>query len=351
MTKPYDKADNDTYKEILGGTPIQDVKLHMFRDCNGRAVETTVDGVEVRGNFTSESDATARDNVLQFATSKVTGLKAIKTILLETLLPMSLVSRYGLGAEKLTHTQQTPIYFDAKLEKFVVLLDKRFLRDINLDELKLDDEVFPLMRASITAYEPWHPGSESKSLGMLFDTIDDIRNACKKDTPNSVYGMLKGLYRTYRLLQFKGEKVIVIKGMNKFGQRAQILRGVNADSSTHAVSTTAYYLEFVVAYKFGNQFYLVTEDGKLDQRKSFSLDKLKHQNPDSTSGIMAEGDVLVAPYSDHQLAMLTTLAGKLNAFHEDVMSFLKGSERKTEQLDAPLGSVQSKGLLQQLIGQ
>ncbi|MNG39446.1 hypothetical protein D3C84_1275320 [compost metagenome] len=49
--------------------------------------------------------------------------------------------------------------------------------------------------------------------------------------------------------------------------------------------------------------------------------------------------------------MLTKLADKLNAFHDEVMSFLKSSEQKTEVLDAPLGSVQPQGLLQQLMGQ
>lgn len=350
MNKPYDKNDNDTYLEILANTPARDVMLHMFRDSSGRVAEVTRDGVSINGHFTSESPSTARDNVLRFAPPKVTGLKLIKKILLETLLPMSLVHRYDLSAESLAHTQETPIFYDAKLEKFVVLLDNRFLRDVNLNELKLDNEIYPLMRESIAAYDPWHPTpGEPKNLGMLFDTLDAARQACTKDSPETVYGRLKHLYRTYRLLQSQGEKVIVIKGMSKFGQRAQILHGVSADASTHAVSTAAYNLEFVVAYKFGNQFYLITADGKLDQKKSFTLDKIKQQNPNPMHRTK-DGDVLVVPYSDSQLAMLNMLAGKLNAFHEEILGFLRGSEQRDELLDAPLGAPASKNLLKQLLG-
>lgn len=352
MPLPYDKLDNDTYTDVLGATPRDDVLLHMFRDPNGRVTRTGQDGSTITGNFTSESETTARDHVLQFASPKVTGLKIIKTLMLNSLLPMSLVHRYGLCAEKLVHSQQTPIFYDSKNEKFVVLLDKRFLRDMSMNELKVDNDLFDRFRKCLEAYPLNAVPGETPNVGLQFDTIEEIRNSFNKDLPESPFGLAKALYRQYRLLQSAGEKVIVIKGLTKFQEEAQLIQGIRGDCSSHALTTSAYYLEFLVAYRFGRQYYLAKANGELDQQKSFHLDKASHQNPKDGSFRLAESEsnLLVVPYSDSQIAMLTMLAGKLNAFHEEVMSFLKSSELKTEQLDAPLGSVQPKGLLQQLIG-
>jgi hypothetical protein len=353
MPVPYDKLDNDTYTDVLGATPRDDVLLHMFRDPNGKVTRTAQDGSTVTGNFNSESETTARDHVLQFASTKVTGLKIIKTLMLNSLLPMSLVHRHGLCAEKLVHSQQTPIFYDTKNEKFVVLLDKRFLRDMDFIELKVDQELFDRFRKCVEAYPHNAVAGETRNVGLQFDTIEEIRNSFNKDVPDSPFGMAKALYRQYRLLQSAGEKVIVIKGLTKFQEEAQLIQGIRGDCSTHAMNTSAYYLEFLVAYRFGRQYYLAKANGELDQSKSFHLDKANHQNPQDRSFRLAESEsnLLVVPFSDTQIAMLTMLAGKLNAFHDEVMSFLKSSEQKTEVLDAPLGSVQPQGLLQQLMGQ
>lgn len=352
MPLPYDKLDNDTYTEVLSASPRDDVMYHMFRDPNGRVKRTGLQGAPIMGHFTSESEATARDYVLQFAPTKITGLKTIKTLMLNGLLPMSLVHRYGLCAEKLVHAQQTPIFYDSKAEKFVVLFDKRFLRDMSMTELKVDTELFDRFRKCIQAYPVNAVAGETRNVGLQFDTIEEIRNSFNKDLPDSPFGLAKALYRQYRLLQSAGEKVIVIKGLTKFQEEAQLIQGIRGDCSSHALTTSAYYLEFLVAYRFGRQYYLAKANGELDQQKSFHLDKGSHQNPVEGDFRLAESEsnLLVVPYSDTQIAMLTMLAGKLNAFHEEVMSFLKSSELKTEMLDAPLGSVQPQGLLQQLMG-
>lgn len=352
MPLPYDKLDNDTYTDVLGDTPRDDVMFHMFRSPNGKSTRRGRHGVSITGHFTSESETTARDYVLQFAPSKVTGLKTIKTLMLNGLLPMSLVHRYGLCAENLVHSQQTPIFYDSRAEKFVVLLDKRFLRDMSMNELKVDNELYDRFRKCIEAYPVNAVDGETRNVGLQFDTIEEIRNSFNKDLPDSPFGLAKALYRQYRLLQSAGEKVIVIKGLTKFQEDAKLIQGIRGDCSNHALTTSAYYLEFLVAYRFGRQYYLAKADGELDQQKSFHLDRTTHQNRVEGDFRLAESEsnLLVVPYSDTQIAMLTMLAGRLNAFHEEVMSFLKSSELKTEQLDAPLGSVQPQGLLQQLMG-
>jgi hypothetical protein len=210
-----------------------------------------------------------------------------------------------------------------------------------------------LFRNCVHAYPDSPASGQQVSLGLQFDNIEQIRNALNKDAPNSSYGHLKDLYCQYRLQQSDGEKVIVIKGLTKFQEEARLIQGLKADCSTHALTTSSYYLEFLVAYRFGRQYYLAKADGQLDQKKSFHLDKAQHQNPQETIFRLAETDsnLLVVPYSDQQLAMLTMLAGKLNAFHEEVISFLKSAELKAEHLDAPLGSVKPQGLLEQLLSQ
>ena len=58
-------------------------------------------------------------------------VELIKKKKLGTLYPMSFVQRYELEEDNLEYYQNTPVFFDPKKEKFVVLMDYRFCRDID----------------------------------------------------------------------------------------------------------------------------------------------------------------------------------------------------------------------------
>lgn len=354
MTLPYDKNDNDTYTEILGSTPQADVRLHMFRDPTGRYRETDRNGVGIFGNFTSESDAKARDNVLRFAPTKLTGLKLIKTIQLRTLLPMSLVHRYEMGAEKLDHIQSTPIFFDSKLEKFVALMDHRFLRDMSLHELREDEEYWAKFRRMITAYPAQPVKGEVTSIGLLFDTLDELRKSLMERAEGTSFQILEMLYKGYRLSQTGGQKVIIVQGLSTANSRPKLFDKLKShDHETHELTSSSYNLEFLIAFQFEQRYYAVTKDGKLDQTKMLVLDKQRGQNPSALDELTDDGDkrqtMLILPYTEEQHQMLLALSNRLSSFHQEIMNFFKGSEVHQERLDAPLGQNGHTSLLKQLM--
>lgn len=355
MTLPYDKNDNDTYTEILGSTPQADVRFHMFRDPTGRFRETDRNGAAIFGNFTSESDAKARDNVLRFAPVKLTGLKLIKSIQLRTLLPMSLVHRYELGAEKLDHIQNTPIFFDSKLEKFVVLMDHRFLRDMSLHELREDEELWTKFRKMFTAYPAQPVKGEITSIGLLFDSLDELRKSLTDRAEGTSFQILEMLYKGYRLSQTGGQKVIIVRGLSVSNGKPELFDNLRIqDHETHELTSSSYCLEFLVAFQFEQRYYALTKDGRLDQTKMLVLDKRRGQQPSALDEMInpncKQQALLILPYTEQQHQMLLALSNRLNSFHQEIMNFFKGSEMHQERLDAPLGQNGHTSLLKQLMG-
>lgn len=331
IQKPYDRNDNDTYVEKLGADPFDDTLLHMFRNEKGRVVG--INGI--LGDFTIESDIKARNNVLHFPGAKDLAknqLVKIKDKDVTTFYPLSMVHRYELNESNLIYRQKTPIFYDKKIDKFVVLLDYRFARDISALETEFcpDKELVKI-----------YPGKEQtfSYVGLVFDSMNDIDN---KEVPAFEHFLNK--YKDYRMTLQKGEKVIILRYKTLKDDRINLLRFSHADSNHilgNAIHTQSFYFEHAVAVRFGKRYYLCDQDGTILQKTAFNFDKKKEQAPVSNSQdlrdyrpkIDSDAETYVVPYSEEQYKIISGLADRLQLIHSELANIFRESTNVNESVD------------------
>lgn len=329
----YDRSNNDTYVERYSLSPVSDAEAHMFQDPAGR----TIGPDRVSGNFTTETKIKAENSVLHFPEARQAGLISLnKSFKIETPMPMSLVRRYERSVDGLTHAQKTPVFFDSRSEQFVVLLDERFLRDIEPTELALKSE--PLKDKVQVYYPPRgreRPGFPCY-LGLMFSSIEEIRK-------NEDHGPLKSIiaaYRQYNLRIEDGEKVILLKVAHDDGHDSLLVGRGLANNLLKRITNHRFRFEFVVAYRFGTTCYLQNQDGGIDQAASFHLDKIGQQNRDEKSlagYIHSDGaQLLVIPYTEQQHQLLIKIHSRMTELAKDVQALVELHQRPTEQMDSPI---------------
>jgi hypothetical protein len=351
--KPYDRNDNDTYVERYSSVMATDVEVHMFQNPNAGVVY--VGGV--RGDFSTESAIRAKNNVLKFPTSTLTGLIKIKEIDLNTLLPMSLVQRYERTEAQMDHPHKTPIFYDTKLNKFVVLMDYRFLRDIRVDELGLPGERDKKIHKIYIDKK-----DDTKSyLGILFDSVSDIEKYCNPatvaDSTSNPYNIALEAYQLYKMSLQGGEKVIVVKYRALERDRTDLFpRSVH--KAKESIVAKTFDFEYAVAVRFGKRYYLCDEQGKIIQSTTFLMDKAKEQGAPSTEQDFFGGrvsnkedhsDVFVTAYSDAQLKLVAALSERMHAVHTELCELFRSATNKDNGLDSPVLSLPDSGYLK-LIG-
>lgn len=332
MTKPYDPNDNDTYVEMYSNNLVQDVHKHMFGD-----------------HHTVESRKRAEDNVLHFAKATDLKLVSIKPIKIKTLVPMSLVHRYNLGVDRLSYAQKTPIMFDSKKERFVLLMDRRFARDMDLAQMAgMFDKA---VRDSMDVYVD---KQGDKHLGILYPTLEALRKDCFEHEGQELrpFDSLHNVYSNYRLSLTQGDKVIVVRFDNA-SSNGYLMEPSSRDALA-AVNASAMRLEFCVAFRFGDRCYLSKDGETFTQKDVMFLKKESAQTKGENDKIlrslgMVKGDLLVLPYSDEQLAFLTAMQSRLESLHDQMKLFFRGCVRKGESLDSPLGPA-ALPMMQLLLG-
>ncbi|MBD8614729.1 MULTISPECIES: hypothetical protein [Pseudomonas] len=330
---PYDKFNNDTYVELLSRDPASDVEAHMFRNPSGGVLGPG----NIRGNFSTESRLKAANAVLQFASAGESGLVSLKKTITATLpMPMSLVRRYSLKPERLSHNQRVPIFFDSKLEKFVILMDKRFLRDIKGSELDLSNREH---KHRFKRYD--HIGKTaadaSPYLGLIYDSISAIR----EDADGSPLKVLADLYMAYNLRIEDGEKVILLK-VAQDEQKGSLLVGYKFNAGLlESLVRHHFEFEFTTAYRFGDICYLASADGSIERESSFHLNKRRDQD-DTLVGLDAIGKdqgnfaLLVIPYSQDQYDLLARLHARMHELSADIMSLVRMHQNPKAPLDAAI---------------
>lgn len=330
---PYDRNNNDTYVELLSRDPAQDAEAHMFRNPNGGVVGPG----RVMGNFSEESRHKAVNAVLRFPSARDAGLATLSKILkLNTPLPMTLVRRYERKADGLCHAQKTPVYFDTKLERFVVLLDARFLRDIEMSELGLDAREY---REKFKVYEAVKTKNlpvSNKYLGLLFESIDAIR----QNADGSPLQILQSAYKLYNLRIADGEKVIVLRVAQDHSIRSMLVTTNIPSQILSQVIKHSFQFEFAIAYRFGDVCYLQSKDGEIEQAGSFHINKARDQDREA-KGIAAIGRndeslLLVLPYTEAQFELLSKIHDRMSALTNDVMSLFEMHQQPKERLDSPI---------------
>lgn len=316
--KSYDKSDNDTYVEILGETPYEDVHLHMFRDESNGFVKVG----NVRGNFTADSIREAVHHVLRFPTSADCGLIKVRDIKASTLYPMSLVERYGLGVDDLVYTQRLPIYFDQSQEAYVMFMDERFLRDLNWIELRQHLERDSLYDR-ISHYVSTR-GAKTY-LGISFKEISEIKAASDHFNDSSFKSPLRALhdaYVKYKLSSELREKIIVVRYGYVPGS-ASLFELLTQPDQPLKAKTEPFQLEYSIGYRVGDRYHLADERGEICQDKVLVVDRESE-------------DLIILPYSMDQIQILKNIERSMNAYRLRVVDFLVQSKRPEEVLDNAL---------------
>ena len=353
--KPYDKNDNDTYVEKYSHNPIQDVEIHMYQDPNGRSYG----GNGIRGYFSVETSLRASNNVLHFPKARdvdVNGFTEIKKKKLGTLYPMSLVQRYDMEENNLEYHQNTPIFFDSKKEKFVVLMDYRFCRDINISELgKIDGLVM-------------YNDKKDKSIiyiGVSYDTIAETTKS------NETFDALKEAYINYKMTLQQGEKVIIVRTETLDDDKLSIFNHARANLSEYlgkSIFSTSFDFEFAIAIRFKDRYYLIDDNGLIIKKSAFFLKKEEVQKISNKievfNGIVANDKqlgaglfgfnesenqtLLVTAYSEQQIEIVKRVKQRIHEIHAELSELFGSTATNNNELDDGILSLPSGSTIKRL---
>lgn len=339
----YDKKNNDTYTTIYSMSPATDVEIHMFRDDTAMFIA----GDGIRGNFSVQSRTTSANYVLQFPKLKdidTNNLIKITDKTLQTIYPLSLINRYKLPINHLTYTQKTPIFYDNKKNKFIILLDRRFGRDVKISELNLGNEYF-LYRDKNDL--------DIHYVGIPFDTVNDIKMDCV------LFQKLLSNYTNFIGTLSKGEKVIVVGVLSSNNERMDLFGRIQfADFGKHLFSSS-FNLEFFVAYRFGDLYYQIDDNDQIIRKsmkyikkekfqKSFKNETTKSESEKVNSselffGKDANFQLFITEYSPEQFNILQNIKLKLQSIHNELQN-LFSDVSKSEESDLPVLELPSRFL-------
>lgn len=298
--KNYDKSDNDTYVERLGKLPYQDVHLHMFRDANGFIVLDNV-----KGNFTAETLADAQNRVLRFPSPADCGLIKIRDIKAHTIYPMSLAERYEIDEDDLAYAQRMPVYFDQKLNAYVLFMDTRFLRDMNFNDL------FPHLADSqfVSRIQPYSSVRGARSfLGICFADLSEIKSASDYIRDQGHQTPLRALYDAYvkyRQSSAEREKVIFVR----YEANSLVHDLFNLPFSISALRSRSFRVDYSVGFRVGDRYHLADENGEICQDKVISI-------PTDRKGF------LILKHTEDQMLLLDDIDKAVDNFSIKLISYL-----------------------------
>lgn len=343
--KEYDRNNNDTYVELLGNNPYDDTHIHMFRREKG-----SVANHNYFGDFSVESQIKAANNVLHFPTAKdlrVNDLIKIKDKDLNTLYPLSMVNRYNLNESNLTYKQRTPIFYDKKANKFVVLLDYRFVRDICAieKEFSLDKKLVKL-----------YPSKKENFsyLGMLFDTMTEVG-----EQNQAPFQHLLSEYKNYKMTLQTGEKVIVLRYKTLKNHNINLLRFSFSNTEEllgNAINTQSFDFEYSIAVRFGTRYYLCDKEGNILQKTAFHFNKEKEQTPNVNSQDLRDyhhkidenAETYIVPFSTEQYDIVKKLADRLNSIHLELAELFRDATDINSPVDKDVLSLPNKSVFKMI---
>lgn len=313
--------------EIFSKDPSSDVAMLINRNENAVAPRKGIHG-RVSANFTTQSLNTSRDKVLVFPSKKDSGLILVKHMVLSTLLPMTLVKRY----DKKTHSQKTPVFFDTKTEKFVVLMDSRYLRDISFNQIE------PYLQDSLPTggFKHYPLSSGGGALGLAVDRIQDLQS--KTNNPECIRLLIEA-YTQFNLSLEEGRRMILLR-----------YKAESSDSSSFAQQfpkrpgpsskTVKTHIEITQAMLFGDVYYECCDDGVIQKERSFRISKHREQQSalQTYSGIdLGEGRLLLLDYRHEDWVFLKSVVQKLSDLHTDLAAFFDKGVNKGGEVDSLAG--------------
>lgn len=350
MTKPYDKNDNDTYVEKFSNNPVRDVEVHMFRDPKGNVSGPCGQS----GHYSVESAIKAENNVLHFPKAKdvdSNNFSLIKHKKIATFYPLSLVMRYEMEEDSLIGHYKTPIFFDAKKEKFIVLMDYRFARDLDISELGRID--------GLLQYND-KKDSNIKYIGIAYNQISDI------EKENATFTALSEAYTNYKMTMQQGEKVIVVSTKSADNSKIELLERSSfklQEVLGQSVFSTNFTFEYAVAVRFKNRYYLLDNEGNIMRGKSFFINKEEKQKYHNGLAVkqafrgagLADFDndkgtvqLFVTAYSDEQLDVIKRLKDRIHQIHQEIAVLFSSSSSNSNALDESILSLPDNSTIKKL---
>lgn len=327
----YDRNNNDTYVDKFSDNIQIDTEIHMFR--NDKAKVLYCSGIF--GDFSVQSKIAAANNILRFPSPAKVGLPKIKDIKIKTFIPMSLVQRYNHNEENLTIKHKSPVFYDTKIDKFILMLDYRFMRDISISELNIDNK-------SIYNIYPDKKDKNIKYIGLVFNSIADLDDIKKIDCSFNVFFES---YKFYKMSLQGGEKVIVIKFLSSENSQVSLFDHKTINLLGKSLTTRRFDFEYAVFIRFNNRYYFCDENGNIIQNSSIIIDKKNEQtkledlNQISFLSHRSESNLFVVPYSEQQLTIIDNLSKKLHSIHNELCTLFEQAIDPDLSLDLPVLSI------------
>lgn len=334
--KPYDRFDNDTYVEKYSDNIVNDTEIHMFQDKKGSVVK----GKGIIGKFSVESRIAAANNILKFPSATKIGITKIKDIKISNFIPMTLIERYNHNEENLTIDHKTPIFYDSKIDKFVLMLDYRIIRDVDISELDIKDK---------SVYKIYKDKNDKSInyIGLLFNTVPEI--SCLSKYPDSPFNVFLEAYRFYKMSLQGGEKVIVLKFASSENKHVTLFHYESKKVLGNGLTTRQFDFEYAVFVRFGNRYYFCDNEGKIIQQNSLYIDKKKEQSKiDSkllskmsevsldlySRGESEDNNIFIVPYTEEQFKIIENISKKIHSIHNELCALFDNATSADSDFDS-----------------
>lgn len=339
LNKVYNKLDNDTYVDKYSDNIFTDAEIHMFADPSGSSIM----GNSIRGKFTVESRIFASNNILKFPTSTMIGIPKIKDVKVYNLIPMTLVHRYNHKEDELKIHHKSPVFYDTTANKFVLMLDHRFIRDISITELNIEDK-------SIYKIYKDKKNKDNNYIGILFKSIEELEESYNKDNKSNPFTVFLDAYKLYKMTIQGGEKVIVLKVASLENKNVGLFNHNLKKHIGNSMTTRQFQFEYAVFVRFDKRYYLCDNNGNIIQSSSIIIDKEKDQlNTEnnmlsklteiSLFGTGEDSHTFIVPYSIEQLDIIESISKRIHAIHNELRDLFINATCPESNFDNPVLSI------------
>ena len=290
----------------------------------------------------------------EFADRTLTKINSSK---LTTLLPTYIISRYKEINEMepiVTHTQNTPVYYSSKQEKFIIPMDKSIF-----DEIDPSDITSKLSKDALKVFKILPKADKTHSFAVVGASLSEVKKAVHHSS--KLMEELTSAYRDLFISYKSGERVIVfeydVRTSDEDPDRS-IKHGpsyTTAEISKVMTSRTVDY-NFFQAVKIKDRLYLTDENGVVEKgaiisfKEELSIPKSEHEEKrteliDNYYLLYRKSAYILIPYTNDDWDLIKTIDSKLQAFFKDLENALLSVKTEPKSLDNSLYNMAGSKLL------
>lgn len=350
----YDPSDIRTYTcKPLSGSPSREVAIHLSlynshksgkRNFSGSWAKTPYGGHFCDGS--SEFNEKVTKMALNFPkASEFNQVKLIKTVKLPSLYPSWMMERYQKHEGVVLH-HNTPIFYDAKADKFVLFLDTEFFRDTTPTGLSFStgDHTYIYEGKRGKRYAAFRADSMKELLNCMDLQYDD--------TPLNKYIQV---YKQRFLGAANAERVICLAMKVESSNIQDLDHGVSGNSimlnsSTASRSNRNLIQELVISQKtefelyqgalIDDLIYLMDEDGNI--KADAIICSVKHQRQRKEAIQMHHHDdftYLMMPYTKSDWDSLKMIHERMLNLMSELSNFFSTGYNQNELMDMSVNDI------------